>query len=225
MGNVTNDFAQDKFTTRLKELRGEKSLQEVSSAIGISRVSLGYYETGNRKPDTEILYKIAKFYGVSSDYLIGLSDVQTLDIDIQAISAKTGLSEKSIEQLSNFTTYSQGKVRLAIIDYLLRNVKFSFALTDNINDYYSKYDFYKNGKETYFRESEELHKLSKGDLVKELELESSGAYTQTLGRRELAEREEAKEAAHFRIIKAFDNLLENLVTYFYDKNNKTSHTD
>ena len=50
MLDVTNIFSN-----RLKELRGEKTLQEVASAIGITRVAMGYYEKGERKPDIRSL--------------------------------------------------------------------------------------------------------------------------------------------------------------------------
>ena len=36
------------FSERLKELRGKKTLQEVSDAIGITRVAMGYYEKGDK---------------------------------------------------------------------------------------------------------------------------------------------------------------------------------
>lgn len=65
------------FCERLKELRGDKSLQSVSNSLGISRATLGYYESGERKPDAEILSRIAKYYKVSSDYLLGLNDSET----------------------------------------------------------------------------------------------------------------------------------------------------
>ena len=96
MIDVTNVFSE-----RLKELRGERTLQEVANEIGITRVALGYYEKGERKPDIEILYRIADFYKVSSDYLIGISNVKTQDTEIKGIALKTGLSEKSIEKICN----------------------------------------------------------------------------------------------------------------------------
>ncbi len=115
------------FSDRLKELRGERTLQEVANAIGITRVAMGYYEKGERKPDIEVLYKIANFYGVSSDYLIGLSNIQTLDIDVQSISSKTGLSEKAIEKVCYFNTHA--KCYIEPLNILLKSPNFESALS------------------------------------------------------------------------------------------------
>jgi transcriptional regulator with XRE-family HTH domain len=55
---------------RLKKLRGKRTQEEVAQKIGISRARLSHYETGRSEPDSEILKKLADFYGVSTDYLI-----------------------------------------------------------------------------------------------------------------------------------------------------------
>lgn len=94
MNNVT-----DIFPKRLRELRGNKSQQEVADYLKISRVSLGYYESGERKPDIEVLSKLATYYKVTSDYLLGLSDNSTTDINTQNICQKTGLSDKTVENI------------------------------------------------------------------------------------------------------------------------------
>lgn len=47
---------------------------------------MGYYEKGERKPDIEILYKIADFYQVSADYLIdGRNSMRKIAEDAGAI--------------------------------------------------------------------------------------------------------------------------------------------
>lgn len=60
---------------RLLKLREEYHYKQgdVAEAIGISRVSLGYYEKGERNIDISVLQKLAKLYNVSTDYLIGIS--------------------------------------------------------------------------------------------------------------------------------------------------------
>lgn len=56
---------------RMKELRGSRSQQEVADGLGLNRQTYRYYETGERNADYETLFKIADFYGVSIDYLLG----------------------------------------------------------------------------------------------------------------------------------------------------------
>lgn len=118
MIEVTNVFSE-----RLKELRGKKTLQEVSDAIGITRVAMGYYEKGERKPDIEILYRIADFYKVSADYLIGITDVKTPDIEIKAIANSIGLSEDAINILRTENTIGF-KHELRCLDILIRDMRF-----------------------------------------------------------------------------------------------------
>lgn len=118
MIDVTNIFSE-----RLKELRGKKTLQEVADSIGITRVAMGYYEKGERKPDIEILYKIADFYKVSADYLIGITDVKTPDIETKAIANSIGLSEDAISVLRTENTIGLKHV-LECIDILIRDIHF-----------------------------------------------------------------------------------------------------
>ena len=61
---------------RLRELRKLKGLtqKEVALAINVSAQSYGYYENWINKPDPETLIKLADFFEVSVDYLIGRAD-------------------------------------------------------------------------------------------------------------------------------------------------------
>lgn len=67
---------------RLKQLRGDKSQEEVAKQIGISRARLSHYETGRSEPDTEIIQKLATYYNVSTDYLLG-NETSTLIDEIE----------------------------------------------------------------------------------------------------------------------------------------------
>lgn len=111
------------FSERLKELRGKKTLQEVSDAIGITRVAMGYYEKGERKPDIEMLYRIADFYKVSADYLIGITDVKTTNIETKAIAKNIGLSENAINVLSDENNIGSTHV-LKCIDILICDMRY-----------------------------------------------------------------------------------------------------
>lgn len=58
---------------RLRKIRGEKGIAQdvVSSACEISRVALARYENGSRFPKADIIARLAEYYGVTSDYLLG----------------------------------------------------------------------------------------------------------------------------------------------------------
>ncbi len=64
------------FNEKLKELRIEKCLnqKEIAKSLGISTTCYAGYEQGYRQPDLKMLTKICLLYGVSADYLLGLSD-------------------------------------------------------------------------------------------------------------------------------------------------------
>ncbi|MBS1455845.1 MAG: helix-turn-helix transcriptional regulator [Clostridia bacterium] len=65
-----------KFTERLKELRTEKDINQVelSAEIGVSKGIISLWENGLREPGMYSLIQLAKFFDVSIDYLVGISD-------------------------------------------------------------------------------------------------------------------------------------------------------
>lgn len=52
----------------------KKTQQEIADYLGITRPAYTAYERGTRQPDYETLNKIANYYDVTSDYLLGRSD-------------------------------------------------------------------------------------------------------------------------------------------------------
>lgn len=105
---ATNETFADRLT-KLRENTGKKR-QEVADELEISRASLEYYEKGKRKPDIEVLAKIAEYYKVSTDYLLGLSIASTTDKDVQFICDYTGLSEKSVDVLHKIALQANGNL-------------------------------------------------------------------------------------------------------------------
>ena len=63
------------FSERLKNLRKEtgKTQGEISQILGIQRSSYGEYERGINRPTAETLFKISNLYGVTVDYLAGMT--------------------------------------------------------------------------------------------------------------------------------------------------------
>ena len=65
-----------KMYKRLRELREENKLLQKNLAeyLHCSQVAYSRYELGTRDIPTEVLIKLAGFYNISVDYLLGLSD-------------------------------------------------------------------------------------------------------------------------------------------------------
>lgn len=76
-----------------------KRQKDLATALGVNDNTISYFVSGKRMPNTEQIIKISDFFGVSADYLLGLSDTPTTDKDVQFICEYTGLSEKSVEKL------------------------------------------------------------------------------------------------------------------------------
>ena len=64
------------FKERLKELRLDKGLRlkDVADAVNLSIRAISNYEQGIREPSLSILKDLCRFFNVSADYLIGLTD-------------------------------------------------------------------------------------------------------------------------------------------------------
>lgn len=64
------------FGSRLKQLRisKEMGLKEVGVLIGVSDSSISKYEAGIRTPDPTALVKLADFFEVTVDYLLGRTE-------------------------------------------------------------------------------------------------------------------------------------------------------
>ncbi len=63
---------------RLHELRKEKKSrqEDVAKGIGIATYTYQRYEYGEREPLASVLKDLAVFFGVTTDYLVGLSDTR-----------------------------------------------------------------------------------------------------------------------------------------------------
>ena len=64
------------FSKRLKELRTEKKLsqKQLGDYTGLGTTTIQAYELNNRIPSITIAIVLARYFGVSLDYLCGLSD-------------------------------------------------------------------------------------------------------------------------------------------------------
>lgn len=61
---------------RLAELRKDKGLRQkdLADKLGITEQALGNYERGKHRPSVDLLYIMARFFNISADYLLELTD-------------------------------------------------------------------------------------------------------------------------------------------------------
>lgn len=106
------------FQKHFSELRAESGLSQakLGKELGLSAATIGYYENGDRLPDIEIAARIATYFHVSVDYLLGLSECKSAEPDVQVACMVTGLSESSIETLQYI---KENNCNLTILNYLL----------------------------------------------------------------------------------------------------------
>lgn len=88
------------FAQRLSKLIDDnKNSKELQVHLGVSQQAISQYRNGFTRPSLENICKIAIFYHVSVDYLLGLTDVLEANYDAQKVQEYTGLSEKAISKL------------------------------------------------------------------------------------------------------------------------------
>ena len=61
---------------RIRDLREDRDLNQtqVAKMLGMSQTGYSKYETGENDLPTEVLIKLANFYGTSIDYILGITD-------------------------------------------------------------------------------------------------------------------------------------------------------
>ena len=66
------------FSERLRMLREERKMgqKEVASLLGLTYSSIGKYETDSRQPPLHSILRLAEFFQVSTDFLLGRSNIR-----------------------------------------------------------------------------------------------------------------------------------------------------
>ncbi len=69
------------FSDRLKKLRDENNVSQfdLSNYLGISQQALSKWENEKTEPDNDSLVKIANYFNVSTDYLLGNSESKQIE--------------------------------------------------------------------------------------------------------------------------------------------------
>ena len=76
--------------------KAHKSQQAVADYLGITRQAYSHYEVGRRKPDCETLRKLGRYFGVSTDYLLGEERGADIVLKIRGLRQNCGITMKEL---------------------------------------------------------------------------------------------------------------------------------
>ncbi|WP_195283547.1 helix-turn-helix domain-containing protein [Harryflintia acetispora] len=111
-------MSQNILADRLKELRTEKGLSQraLAEEIPVAKQTVSGYEKQGNVPDIEILMRIADYFGVSVDYLIGAVDVRTPITKIKT-NELTSSENELIGNLRSLPPEVQENVKLLVAQF------------------------------------------------------------------------------------------------------------
>ena len=143
----STDFDIYECSRRLRDLRTKTktSFSTLADAIGVSSQVLKNYELACRYQDcpenlqpakTEAiagmsidkLYKIARYYNVSADYILGFTDYPTIDMTVRSICEYTGLSEKAIVMLKYLNDRKNIRSYIDLLSCIIASSDFEYLL-------------------------------------------------------------------------------------------------
>lgn len=106
----------------------KQTMDEVAAATGISKSLIQALE--DEEQERSVGYDkvaiLAKHYGVSSDYLLGLTPNPTTDIHLAAVCKYTGLTQESIQTLSFFRQWGFQEI-IDVLDTLISDSRYQNA--------------------------------------------------------------------------------------------------
>ena len=125
----------DAFPARLRKLIDDRgtTITAVSKELGISRQAVSQYADGTAQPNVDKLVSIAKFFGVSSDYLVGLSNYEQRSTG-ELTAADMGILDEAAQQLAEDKRDHAGVsgVYLSMLAKSPQFSSFAFAISDYI---------------------------------------------------------------------------------------------
>lgn len=133
MNKVTKPHESEKPTKessiaeRIKWLRTSRGMEqeELAKKIDVTRKTINVYENERNKKGipTDIINKIANVLDVSTEYLLGLTELKSTNDDYKIIHKITGLTDDAISVLEEYNTIYKGQVLIPILDFLIAQEK------------------------------------------------------------------------------------------------------
>jgi len=113
------------FKDRLKDLRKKRGLSQVALAerLGLSKSTIGAYETGDITPSVEALNAIADFFNVDLDYLLGKEEGSTYYLDPEAAELAKEIANRKDLRILFDATRDISAEEMAVIIKMVEGLK------------------------------------------------------------------------------------------------------
>ena len=113
---MKNGFEKEVLEDRLSDLINDskESQNTIAKRIGVASATLTSYTSGEKCPGASILCKIADYFGVTTDYLLGRSPSKTYENAL--IGKDLGLTDRAIKALSKYDAFVPYFTRLLIVE-------------------------------------------------------------------------------------------------------------
>lgn len=184
---------------RFRECVEGHTREEIAKAIGCDTSLVTKHYNGDRTITIDYAVKYAKYFGVSVDYLVGNTDIPTVETDVRAICEYTGLSKQAVVCLHS---KGQGLIPKEWTNLIYKTINpfienlFVFS-QENIINLLDEYEYHVNKANKIYNKSQGVFTLK--DFEKK--------YDDWKNEKDLA------ELKHFQISNAFNKFFNNkLVT-------------
>ncbi len=118
---------------RIGQLRVKKgeTQRELAIAIGVEKDTINRWESAKRGIKAQDIAKLAQHFNVSADYLLGISEIATVNTDIKMIHDYTGLSTEAINNL-RFLSFKKGKDRYLLDGFTVNDYCTPISFLDRV---------------------------------------------------------------------------------------------
>ena len=131
---VMGTFSSKTFADNLQDLIAEsrKPLNQLAKEIGISAGALSNYSNDSASAGMDAIVKIANYFCVSVDWLLGRSPTKSPNPTLQEVCIYTGLSEKAVDFFHNWTApgLEVGPSYLSFLSQLIESAEFDIFINN-----------------------------------------------------------------------------------------------
>lgn len=118
------------FGERIRKLREQHNhtQEDLAAYLGVSRATVSNYETEEREPDFSMITKISSLYNVSTDYIIGLTNIRNIDERVLLRSLENQFTNYNpdtlniIETICTIINKHPAPVKLNKLSNILKNI-------------------------------------------------------------------------------------------------------